>query len=793
MVLAAQMEARSAEAGLRPPVTDSFAAKHKTAKTLDLFPEERLKFVPRKRDAARWPKLAPDAAVANEAEQDGHGQTSTQRRADDHQMMPRSSKRPVLRSLRVTSALKPPVMFGPPGRQTPPNLYQDSLSPVADVASTPVPRVAPTSPSRLETPGGVSIFATPATPAPPRPVSPASLADSDPHVVANFSPRTDEDAHMQPSTVSSPSMPAEPIISPAPPRPASPAPLAELDPHVVAQLSPQTNDGHDMSAASVSSSPLASTPTPAPAPAPGPGPAHAAAGVLFFNQPVTKTSEAEPSTSEMRRRLLLNLRPQGDRRSMGAAGGKRLMDTRRRHTLGVLGPDEKSMLSPELAGFEPCQVSPMQTPSNSVSASTPPACVAKEVDVNTNLDIFASSVDKTPTKAALSSSSSSSSSPAVDDNTEMLRDFVNRHEASKTTNETAVAVAVAVAVAAPKSPVPVCSSGSPTKRVPLAAKDVNSPSPTKITTTSKGKRKADLADCPAGGPRDGSPEPRPRRRRRRLGTELTAAAAAAPAPLTTVHQAAAASGQQPPAPRRSLRNLRPVAASANAAALSQIPVRLDQPFGGFPAAARQSRSEEKDVAAATKVNTRKNRGAAVPPRWHDAVVVANAAAKVPQASQQNEPNKTEETFEEGREGEGDEVAVVVVEGVRAGGRPGRGKTVRWADRLVHYQGQDDVMEDAPEAAVDVAVPGAPVEEVAVAAVKTKEQAKAGFGKAAVPAARRTTRASKLPTAGAAANTGVGAKKAPVAAAAAVAVARRGKIVAALGMSANGTPAPKRTR
>jgi hypothetical protein len=242
-----------------------------------------------------------------------------------------------------------------------------------------------------------------------------------------------------------------------------------------------------------------------------------------------------------------------------------------------------------------------------------------------------------------------------DSETEMLRNFVTRVTADKNAKAAAAAAEAAAIASEPGRPIRrsrpsfsvTSSSGSPIPipksdpdtppgRIPLVEKSTNSPSPAK-------KRKLEeLLDFPSknhdrANPTEEDPAPRnnkesdgPRlikRRRRRLDPVL-----AEPTPALSPEP------ENNPPRRRSTRTsarlvtrntrvaLRPSAPSANSIAFSMMPLRFPGMTGTLDdeaaleahlaasARARQQRSEEKDLATVTRVNTRKNKAGAVPPQ-----------------------------------------------------------------------------------------------------------------------------------------------------------------------------------
>ncbi|GAB1318089.1 hypothetical protein MFIFM68171_08299 [Madurella fahalii] len=299
-----------------------------------------------------------------------------------------------------------------------------------------------------------------------------------------------------------------------------------------------------------------------------------------------------------------------------------------------------------------------------------------------------------------------------DSEMEMLRKFVTRVAADKSAKAAAEALADKAARPARRSgsafsmtsssgsPMPMAKpeSATPARRKPLGEKSPNSPSPAK-------KRKLeDLLDFPvkrkdstdsqgkARDNEDNNGHRHNKRRRRRLDPVL-----ADPTPSPSPEPESLASpGATTAAPRRSTRTatrstrsrvaLRPTAPSANSIALSMIPVRFSGMGMGTvddeaaleahlaaSARTRQQRSEEKDLATVTRVNTRKNKAGAVPPQ-----MVLAKQAEDPQGWRMRELKGVFEAREakEKREGE-------------AAGKKGKG--VRWAEELVRFQKCEEVL------------------------------------------------------------------------------------------------------
>jgi hypothetical protein len=366
-----------------------------------------------------------------------------------------------------------------------------------------------------------------------------------------------------------------------------------------------------------------------------------------------------------------------------------------------------------------------------------------------------------------------------DDHSEktMLLEFVTRMTAGKTAAAAAAAAALAKKTArrsgsigsitsSTGSPMAKPGSETPASRTPLGVKSPNSPSPAK-------KRKLELvqddlekdksSQDPSDRPHDG---PRLKRRRKRTDPVLeTESATPSPEPDSLPGSTAA------PGPRRSTRArstriaLKPAAPSANSIALSMIPVRLpgmgamdDAAMDAHLATMARQRSEEKDLAAITRGNTRKNKGGAVPPQVVLAMQAEDPSWRMRELKGVFEAK--ERRANEGAAGEGSSE-----EGKK--GRKGKGKGVRWAEELVRYQSEeasvyrgmasqllaDVMMADEIAEAEPPAVAEPPVEKTARVAVR-----RAGVRSAAAPApapavssapaevpvSTRRTRSSRLP-------------------------------------------------
>lgn len=480
-----------------------------------------------------------------------------------------------------------------------------------------------------------------------------------------------------------------------------------------------------------------------------------------------------------------------------------------------------------------------------------------------------------------------------DSETEMLRKFVTRVKADKSAKAAAAAEAASARSLAKlqrkrrsgSTGSTASSSGSPmTKkessifaspftsleaRVPFGKKDHNmSPSPRKkrraLIGASDGNenRTEDLLSKPSFD--DNSP-PRPKRRRKKM--EADTGGIFNPEFMSANRDDADAEGTAP-GPRRSKRTrsqtpLKSAAATANSAAsaLSLIPVRLpgslnlngDDSYGLSASSLSLRRNDEKDLAATTRVNTRKNKGNADPP----SIVVARQSHEALRALREQKsvfdspllPQKTS-----GRDKADNEDGHSKSRKMK---KPSKlAKSVRWAEVLARFQTSDSetsekgvAVADATDAVPDMEAVGksssadavrssrAAEQQLPVEATVEAESTPATAVSAAISSAplttsvpsaaapppqgdsdktsipRRTTRVSRLqpPTPrkviASAAAAKVAAVPAPISVPAEPApmglkalpsggasakrmATRRAKIVG-MGMAGNGTPAPKR--
>ncbi|KAL2174112.1 uncharacterized protein P884DRAFT_230763 [Thermothelomyces heterothallicus CBS 202.75] len=381
-----------------------------------------------------------------------------------------------------------------------------------------------------------------------------------------------------------------------------------------------------------------------------------------------------------------------------------------------------------------------------------------------------------------------------DSETEMLRNFVTRVAAGKSAKAAAAAAALAKKIArrssslgsisSTGSPVGRAGSETPGSRQPLGVRSPNSASPAK-------KRKADAFEDdlakedssadPCAEPTDG---PRLKKHRKYPESILKTAPETA-APSSEANSALPSNIttsllSPKPGPRRSTRArsmrvaLKPSAPSANSIAFSMIPVRLpgmgamDEPAMASDAhlsAARQ-RSEEKDLAAVTRANTRKNKGGAVPPP-----VVLAKQAEDPAGWRMRELKGVWEAKERRKGAALSEKDPEAEEEDGGKGKKGKKvKEVRWAEELVRYQPYEegggmfsgmarallaDVMADDGVDEIAEAEPPVPAEPAVEKTARVAAR-KAGSGRKssttgegapappAAPASTRRTRSSRLP-------------------------------------------------
>lgn len=511
--------------------------------------------------------------------------------------------------------------------------------------------------------------------------------------------------------------------------------------------------------------------------------------------------------------------------------------------------DEEAELVPETppgpnTGFTPIndrRVSPTESDSNDFNIAVDP----DDLDEAEN-DGIVTAMDYEPTVPIEDLTATLADTIALQDDseTEMLRKFVTRVKADKSAKEAAAAALAKRNLARKRrsgstssttsaTGSPIGKSGSPTKRQPLGEKDLNSPSPTKKRKTPMGsddffKGKTTLFS------EESTPPLKTKRRRKRLAAELETTLDQSMS-LVDTDQTAAAADAAGSGLRRSTRSrntrvaLRPPAPSANSIALSMIPVRLPGSSGGMmsemdrdmPAIViPNTRNEEKDLAAVTRLNTRKNKGNSVPP-------------KMVLASQSEDPSwrmKELKGVFDAREGREASASSGSDSDSKSGRKCRPAKGVRWAEELARFQVEGAAARPpasrttaTKNAAVEKAT--APVDDVQgetspppfptpVAADELPEPEQQQQPPAAKKSLPKRTRASRLqmPTpirkstsaAPQAEKPAVQlpAKRSAAAAAAAASssastsstgprMATRRTKIASLGMSANGTPAPKR--
>lgn len=273
-----------------------------------------------------------------------------------------------------------------------------------------------------------------------------------------------------------------------------------------------------------------------------------------------------------------------------------------------------------------------------------------------------------------------------DSETEMLRKFVTRVAADKNAKAAAAAAAATAKTQRPKrrsgsngsaassTGSPMANAETPRRRKPLGEMNTNSPSPAK-----KRKHKGDDDEKQGGDAPDSADKPKRKRPRTRGDPILDAApeplglALASDAPATDL------------APRRSTRSrssriaLKPTAPSANSIALSLLPVRLpgmasdESTADTHVNAASRNRSEEKDLAAITRVNTRKNKSGAMPARLVLARQVEDPTWRM------KELKGVFDAKESRAAADSDD---------KSGRKTRKTKSVRWDAELVRFQGDD---------------------------------------------------------------------------------------------------------
>jgi hypothetical protein len=464
-----------------------------------------------------------------------------------------------------------------------------------------------------------------------------------------------------------------------------------------------------------------------------------------------------------------------------------------------------------------------------------------------------------------------------DSETEMLRKFVTRVSA----NKSAKAAATAAALANSRNLRPKRRSGSTgsttasvtgspaaksaesqlsplrsNSRLPLGKRDANSPSPTKKRKAYTGGDKGPANDLFRGNPELFSAEispPKSKRVRRKrtvngqLETSLHDNTVNTSTPLsrhqsqeTPEDMAIAATHLEASQPRRSTRSrnarvaLKPPAPSANSIALSLIPVRLpgsqsmldmdkDMPMPRVVSRGMRTTAEEKDLAAVTRVNTRKNKGNSVFPK-----LVLARQAEDPAGFRLKELKsvfdaREERTSSTGESEEGSDDSAKKKDGRRAR----KGKGVRWASELVRFQSDETKeapeIKDAPVPAASsrkmkvtpVPVPTIPapqqkaklvqkgyvpppfptalIDETEPAVEGKPEATEDKVEKEEKPAPVRRTRASRLQPPTPVNKNILSSEPSKVApsSASVVKMATRRTRIGTLGMGVNGTPAPKR--
>ncbi|CAK7272914.1 hypothetical protein SEPCBS119000_005375 [Sporothrix epigloea] len=242
-------------------------------------------------------------------------------------------------------------------------------------------------------------------------------------------------------------------------------------------------------------------------------------------------------------------------------------------------------------------------------------------------------------------------------------------------------------------------------RVPFGEKDHNmSPSPKKMKKHAGNKldnfdenRSCNLLSKPLLD--DNSP-PRPKRRRRKIeadtdaifNPEFKAFSSEENSTVTT---------EPSPGPRRSKRTRSQLAVKTAAStadttsALSLIPIRLpgslnlsgEDGYGLSANSLGHRRNDEKELAAATRVNTRKNKGNADPP----CIVVARESQKALGVLQSKEEDLLANDMDEDRASNLSEGQSASQREKDAPNKPA--KIVRWAEALVRFQTADGEVED----------------------------------------------------------------------------------------------------
>ncbi|KAL1842964.1 hypothetical protein VTJ49DRAFT_3605 [Mycothermus thermophilus] len=294
-----------------------------------------------------------------------------------------------------------------------------------------------------------------------------------------------------------------------------------------------------------------------------------------------------------------------------------------------------------------------------------------------------------------------------DSETEMLRNFVTRVTADKNARAAAAAAALAKKCARRSSLLAsmTSSTGSPmmrdrteADRAPLRARSPNSPSPTR-------KRKLDnFEDEPTknttagAAPSNDTTEVRddkPRLKRRKRADAGLDSTTETPSPDSPA-------ASQPRRSSRSRIALRPSAPSANSIALSMLPMRLPSmgamsDDGSFSpaamaaaaAAAARQRAEDKDLAALTRANTRKNKGGAVPPQMVLARQAEDPTWRMNELKGVYEAKERRANGKVPGQAEGSEEKGSAVDGGEANKSKKAPKSVRWAEELVSYHQPDN--------------------------------------------------------------------------------------------------------
>jgi hypothetical protein len=579
------------------------------------------------------------------------------------------------------------------------------------------------------------------------------------------------------------------------------------------------------------------------------------ASPLVFDQRVPTTRPRTPEHEKMRRNSLRKAHRQSrSRRSSGAdrmlrfAGEAPKAVNRRHSELPVDVVDKQNVLHEKVAvpsrrrhTIDPAGVeTSLEQASEEQSAGSPSEPVDKVDDLNVgsrpavasddvvfenessetqpteiesaeNQLVIGEAVEQEP--SGNQTSDAVSPQQAEESDTEHLRNFVKRVSTAKkaaaaSTKRRSLASETGSPMSSTNSKVlgtpgsDVTTATSSPKRVPLGERGINTPSPTKQKRKHAGEghdestlslhhvAKADENSAPAVP----SEQPKHKRRRRGLLCEIeTTLENLLPAPEQATSSPLATAADV--GPRRSTRSrttripLGRGGLSANACARSQFSVRSagaavaitsaspasgssDASVSATTGTAARLRAEERELAAVTKTNTRRNKCGAVFPKEKLASGI--------------EDNETEQD-----------------DGEQKNSRPIKKKSVRWDETLARYQGETAVPVPIPTAAVPVAQDAdadvemsaaSPLAAPPCAAPPTVAGpvAKSAPRESRLQPPKRLKKSGSLPVPAVVAPTPTTAKKVVAASAGRIMSSRRTQN-AALNMSTNGTPAPKRHR